>query len=137
MTIVYAVSWRRGLDPMILTLVGIAVAFAGAAFINILIVYAKVSVAPALTWMAGSAYGRGWSELRVLVPSVIILFVLAWWQGRKVDLLSFSEESSTGLGLKVKQTRLYVAVIAVLLASISYDECRSSWIYWLTCTTCR
>lgn len=117
--IVYAVSWRRGLDPMILTLVGIAVAAAGAAFINILIVYAKVSVAPALTWMAGSAYGRGWSELRVLVPSVIILFVLAWWQGRKVDLLSFSEESSTGLGLKVKQTRLYVAVIAVLLASIA------------------
>ncbi|MEK4566659.1 Fe(3+)-hydroxamate ABC transporter permease FhuB [Alkalihalobacillus sp. FSL R5-0424] len=117
--IVYAVSWRRGLDPMILTLVGIAVAAAGAAFINILIVYAKVSVAPALTWMAGSAYGRGWSELRVLVPAVIILFVLAWWQGRKVDLLSFSEESSTGLGLKVKQTRLYVAIIAVLLASIA------------------
>ncbi|MDQ0207201.1 iron complex transport system permease protein [Alkalicoccobacillus murimartini] len=118
-SIVYSVSWRRGLDPMILTLVGIAVAAAGAAFINILIVYAKVSVAPALTWMAGSAYGRGWSELRVLFPSVVILLLIAWWQGRKVDLLSFSEESSTGLGLKVKQTRLSVAIIAVLLASIA------------------
>lgn len=117
--IVYAVSWRRGLDPMILTLVGIAVAAAGAACISILIVYAKVSVAPALTWMAGSAYGRGWSELQILLPAVLILLALAWWQGRKVDLLSFSEESSTGLGLKVRQTRLSVAVIAVLLASIA------------------
>ncbi|WP_260681937.1 Fe(3+)-hydroxamate ABC transporter permease FhuB [Alkalicoccobacillus porphyridii] len=117
--IVYGISWRRGLDPMILTLVGIAVAAAGAAFINILIVYAKVSVAPALTWMAGSAYGRGWSELYLLLPSVGILILLAWWQGRKVDLLSFNEESSTGLGMKVRQTRLTVAVIAVLLASVA------------------
>ncbi|MGV2787787.1 iron chelate uptake ABC transporter family permease subunit, partial [Clostridium perfringens] len=44
---------------------------------------------------------------------------LAAWLGRKVDLLTFSEESSTGLGLHVRNTRMYVAIIAVLLASIA------------------
>ena len=115
--IVYAVSWRRGLNPVILTLVGIAVAAAGAAFINILIVKAQLLAAPALAWMAGSTYGRGWTEISRLLPAIVILTPLAWWLGRRVDLLAFNDESSVGLGLKVRQTRLAVATIAVLLAS--------------------
>ncbi|WP_438769916.1 Fe(3+)-hydroxamate ABC transporter permease FhuB [Brevibacillus sp. JB24b] len=115
--IVYAVSWRRGLNPVILTLVGIAVAAVGSAFINILIVKAQLLAAPALAWMAGSTYGRGWTEVSRLLPTILLLTPIAWWLGRRVDLLSFNDESSMGLGLHVRLTRLIVAVIAVLLAS--------------------
>ncbi|MGF9905653.1 Fe(3+)-hydroxamate ABC transporter permease FhuB [Brevibacillus porteri] len=115
--IVYAVSWRRGLNPIILTLVGIAVSAAGAALTNILIVHSMILAAPALTWLAGSTYGRGWMEVGRLLPTILVLVPIAWWLGRRVDLLSFNDESSTGLGLKVRMTRLSVAVIAVLLAS--------------------
>ena len=38
---VYAVSWKRGLHPTILTLVGIAVAALGSAIINLMIVHAR------------------------------------------------------------------------------------------------
>lgn len=117
--IVYAVSWRRGLNPIILTLVGIAVAAAGAAFINILVVQAQLAAGPALAWMAGSTYGRGYVEVSRLLPALIVLLPLAWWMGRRVDLLSFNDESSTGLGLRVRNTRLGVASIAVLLASLA------------------
>lgn len=117
--IVYAVSWRRGLNPIILTLVGIAVAAAGAAFINILIVQSQLLAAPALAWMAGSTYGRGYLEASRLLPALLVLLPLAWWLGRRVDLLSFHDESSMGLGLRVRRTRLYVAMIAVLLASLA------------------
>ncbi|MHA2857565.1 Fe(3+)-hydroxamate ABC transporter permease FhuB [Paenibacillus lautus] len=117
--LVYAVSWKRGLHPTILTLVGIAVAALGSAIINLMIVHAKVDVAPALSWMAGSTYNRGWTEVQRIVPAILILLPLAAWLGRKVDLLTFNEESSTGLGLNVRNTRMYVAIIAVLLASIA------------------
>nr|WP_256760681.1 Fe(3+)-hydroxamate ABC transporter permease FhuB [Cohnella sp. WQ 127256] len=118
-TIVYSVSWTRGLNPTILTLVGIAVSAAGAALINIFVVQAEMKVAPALAWMAGSTYGRSWTEVWQMVPTVCILLPIGWWLGRKVDLLSFSDDSSAGLGLRVRRVRLYVAIVAVLLASMS------------------
>ncbi|MGF7032449.1 iron complex transport system permease protein [Paenibacillus mucilaginosus] len=117
--LVYAVSWKRGLHPTIVTLVGIAAAAFGSAIINLLIIYAKVDVAPALSWMAGSTYNRGWTEVQRIVPFLLILLPLAAWLGRRVDLLTFSEETSTGLGLPVRKTRMYAAVIAVLLSSIA------------------
>ncbi|MBB3111603.1 iron complex transport system permease protein [Paenibacillus phyllosphaerae] len=115
--IVYTAAWRRGLNPTVLTLVGIAVAASGTALINILVVYAQLTLAPALTWLAGSTYARGWPEFMQTLPVAIVLLPLAWWLGRKVDLLSFQDESSIGLGLPVRRTRLLVTLLAVVLAS--------------------
>ncbi|WP_420871907.1 Fe(3+)-hydroxamate ABC transporter permease FhuB [Cohnella rhizosphaerae] len=117
--IVYAAAWRRGLSPTVLTLVGIAVAASGSALINILVVYAKLTLAPALAWLAGSTYARSWTELGQTLPFILALLPLAWWLGRRVDLLSFHDESATGLGLPVRRTRLLVALLAVLLASVA------------------
>ncbi|MFS0727445.1 Fe(3+)-hydroxamate ABC transporter permease FhuB [Paenibacillus sp. 1P07SE] len=117
--LVYAVAWRRGLHPTILTLVGIAVAALGSAIINLMIIHAKVAVAPALSWMAGSTYNRGWTEVERIVPVLLILVPLAYWLGRRTELLTFNEESSTGLGLHVRNTRLAVAGVAVVLASVA------------------
>ncbi|MCM3781361.1 Fe(3+)-hydroxamate ABC transporter permease FhuB [Neobacillus mesonae] len=117
--LVYAVSWKRGLHPTVLTLVGIAVAAFFSAIINLLIIHAEIDVAPALSWMAGSTYNRSWTEVLRILPAIIILLPLAAWLGRRVDLLTFSEDTSSGLGLHVKKTRMGVAVIAVLLASIA------------------
>lgn len=117
--IVYAAAWRRGLNPIVLTLVGIAVAAAGSAIINILVIHAQLTLAPALAWMAGSTYARSWTEFDQILPFVAVLVPFGWWLGRRVDLLSFHDESSLGLGLPVRPTRLLVAAIAVLLASIA------------------
>lgn len=117
--IVYAVSWKRGLHPTVLTLVGIAVAAFGSAIINLMIIHAELDVAPALSWMAGSTYNRSWTEVLRILPAILILLPLAAWLGRRVDLLTFSEDTANGLGLHVRNTRIYVAIIAVLLASIA------------------
>ncbi|MFC5701257.1 Fe(3+)-hydroxamate ABC transporter permease FhuB [Cohnella faecalis] len=117
--VVYASAWRRGLSPTVLVLVGIAVSAAGSAFINLFVIRAKLTLAPALAWLAGSTYGRSWSEVWLLLPLLLVLAPIAWWMGRRVDLLSFSDESSTGLGLSVRRTRLATGLIAVLLASVA------------------
>jgi len=115
--IVYSAAWRRGLNPTVLTLVGIAVAASGSALINILVIYAKLTLAPALAWLAGSTYARSWPDFWRVLPFIVILLPIGWWLGRRVDLLAFNDESSKGLGLSVRWTRLLVALLSVLLAS--------------------
>lgn len=117
--IVYASGWKRGLNPTVLTLVGIAVAAATAATINMLVIHAKLTLAPALAWLSGSTYARSWTDFYQILPFVTVLVPLGWWLGRRVDLLSFNDESSLGLGLPVRYTRFIVALIAVLLASVA------------------
>lgn len=117
--LVYAIAWRRGLSPTVLILVGIAVAAACSAVINILVLQAKLTLAPALAWMAGSTYARDWPHVAQMLPPVALLLPFAWWLGRRVDLLSFNDESSTGLGLPVRRTRLLAGAVAVVLASVS------------------
>ncbi|MEK3882628.1 Fe(3+)-hydroxamate ABC transporter permease FhuB [Paenibacillus sp. PL2-23] len=117
--IVYALAWRRGLNPIVLVLIGIAVASAASAVITMLVIHAKLTLAPALAWLAGSTYARGWPEFNQLLPIVALLVPLGWWLGKRVDLLSFHDSSAQGLGLAVRRTRLLTGLLSVLLASVA------------------
>ncbi|RXZ80079.1 Fe(3+)-hydroxamate ABC transporter permease FhuB [Paenibacillaceae bacterium] len=117
--IVFVAVWRKGLEPGSMILVGIAVSAVALALINILVIQIKLGAAPALTWLSGSTYGRGWKEVTQLAWSAALLLPIGWWLGRRVELLTFQDESTIGLGLKVKSARLYVSLVAVLLASLA------------------
>lgn len=114
---VYAFSWRKGFNPIVLILVGIAVSAIGTAGIQFFVIKSGVAAAPALAWLAGSTYARGYDELLRLVIAVGLLGPVAWQLGRKMDLLAFGDQVSLGLGLKLQRTRLVATAIAVLLAA--------------------
>lgn len=115
--VVYALAWRKGLQPTILILIGIAVTAVNAAIIHFLVIRSGMGAAPALAWLAGSTYARGWNEVTMLAAFLAVLLPAAWWLGRRVDLLAFGDEISLGLGLKLQQTRMATAGIGVMLAA--------------------
>jgi iron complex transport system permease protein len=117
--IVYALSWRKALHPTVLTLVGIAVTAIGSATIHFLVIKSGMGAAPALAWLAGSTYGRGWEQFWWLAAAVIVLVPFAWQLGRKIDLLAFGDPVSLGLGLKLQRTRMISAGVGVALAAIA------------------
>ncbi|RKN84954.1 Fe(3+)-hydroxamate ABC transporter permease FhuB [Paenibacillus ginsengarvi] len=116
---VYALSWRKALHPTVLTLVGIAVSAIGSAAIHFLVIQSKMAAAPALAWLAGSTYGRGWKELSLLAAAIVIFVPMAWLLGRRIDLLAFGDPVSLGLGLKLQRTRLIAAGVGVALAAVA------------------
>ncbi|MDP4095885.1 iron ABC transporter permease [Paenibacillus sp. P96] len=116
-SIVLLLAWRKSLQPSVLILLGIAVSAAASAGIQALLVRGSFSGNKALIWINGSTYARGWQDLLVIVCFIAVLLPVSWTLGRKFDVLAFSDESSTGLGLQVRRTRLLAMAAGVLLAA--------------------
>ncbi|SEQ64691.1 iron complex transport system permease protein [Virgibacillus subterraneus] len=111
---------RAQFQPTILALLGIGVSAFGSAIIQILVVQADMGVASALTWLSGTTYARGWSELLdFLIWPVVILFPLLLMRIRVLDTLSLGDDTAKGLGLNIMSARFQLALIATLLAAFS------------------
>lgn len=115
--IVFAFAWRKALNPSVMILLGIAVSAIGAAGIQVLIVRGSLWGSTGFIWLTGTTYGRSWDQVTTIVIFLIVLLPIAWILGRRFDLLGFGDESSIGLGLPVRGTRLASLAVGVLLAS--------------------
>lgn len=114
---VFLFAWRKGLNPSVLILLGIAVSAFGSAGIQALIVRGSLWGSSGYIWLTGTTYGRTWEQLKLISLFLIVLMPIAWYLGRNFDLLAFSDENSTGMGLAVRKTRLASMLIGVLLAA--------------------
>ncbi|MCF2944169.1 iron ABC transporter permease [Paenibacillus tarimensis] len=115
--LVYLLSVRSGLQPAVLALIGMAVSAMGAAIINILVIKSGMSAAAGLAWLAGSTYAKGWPQLPQLGVVLLILVPLALWQAKRMDMIQFTDESSSGLGVNPARSRLIIGILGVLLAA--------------------
>lgn len=115
--VVYAASWRGGLEPTRLALVGLSVSAFAAALISVFVVRAQLRVAQALVWLAGSTYAAGWSEALRVLPWLLLLLPFAWLAARWLDLLALGQETPQALGLPVARARTLVLGAAVALAA--------------------
>ncbi len=117
--IVYGLSWRGGLSPLRIILVGVAVSamFSG--------------LSGAFNYMTGSALSgvsslvngnitmKTWDDVHMMLPYVLVGLILSMLSARTCNLLSLGDRTVRGLGINVQIMRLYLSLIAVLLASIS------------------
>ena len=114
--VVYAAAWKRGLDPLRLALVGLAVSALLSAVINALVVAAGLRVAQALTWLAGSTYARSWDDVTRLAPWILLLLPVAWFLASRLDIMALGEDLPVALGLPLERSRLWILALAVALA---------------------
>ncbi len=107
----------RAGDPNRLVLVGVAVTAFATAVVSLLVVSHQLRLAQALSWMSGSTYGRGWSDVAVLAPFLIVLVPTAWVMGRRADLLAIDDDVAASLGVRPQPNRLLLIGVATLLAA--------------------
>lgn len=116
-TVVFSLSWKKGLNPSAVVLLGIAMSAIAGAGIQILIVRGAVYGSSGYIWLTGSTYARTWEQVRVIGLFLVILVPIAWWLARRFELLVFDDNSASGLGLGVRRTRLLAMATGVLLAA--------------------
>ncbi|MBD1842668.1 iron ABC transporter permease [Cyanobacteria bacterium FACHB-63] len=115
--IVYLLSWKKGVLPARLALVGIAVSAFCSAGINVLVVLAKLRVAQAIVWLSGSTYARQWDELWRLLILPVLLLPIVWLFARRLDVLALGEDVPRILGMSLQRVRTATIAIAVVLSA--------------------
>ncbi|MFT9819623.1 FecCD family ABC transporter permease [Lysinibacillus sp. NPDC056185] len=117
--LVFMLSWKSGLNPLKIILVGIAI---NAMFTGLTEVF--VTICSYMNVMVGGVGGsnlsmRTWSDVSLIsfygMIGLLASLLLASW----CNLLTLQDKTAKSLGFNVTRARLIIAAIAVLLAAIS------------------
>ena len=118
--LIYLLAWQGGSSPVRLILVGIGFSLIAGALTDIMITFGEInSVSQALVWLAGSVYGRSWSQVYSLIPWIIIFGLMALLLTRELNTLNLGDEVARGLGSRVEWQRGLLLLTAVALAGAS------------------
>ena len=118
--LIYLLAWQGGSSPVRLILVGIGFSLIAAALTDIMITFGEINtVSQALVWLAGSVYGRSWSQVVALLPWIIIFGLMALLLTRELNTLNLGDEVARGLGSRVEWQRGLLLLTGVALAGAS------------------
>ncbi|GAA0919718.1 iron ABC transporter permease [Pseudonocardia zijingensis] len=116
--LVFGLAAGGGLATDRLVLVGVGISYAALATITVLIVFTDPwNQAKALTWLAGSTYGRTFAQ--VLPVAVVLLVAVAGFVRARdeLDLLALDDDSPRVLGIGLGGARLALLTAAALLTA--------------------
>ena len=131
--VIYLVAYRDGVDAIRLALVGVAVSALCGAGMNLLLVSGDANLSTALVWLAGSLWGRDWTQFYSLVPWVAVLIPVTWCLSRKIEVLQLGDETAQGLGLRIQVLRLFLLAIVVALAGAAVSTAGTIGFVGLIC----
>ncbi|WP_339239873.1 iron ABC transporter permease [Paenibacillus sp. FSL R5-0517] len=118
--IIYMLAWKKGVSPIRLVLIGIGVsAITGAGTTFMLILSPFYTAGQAYIWLTGSVYGASWTDVRTILPVIVIVVPLAIWLARSLNAQEFGDDLATGLGVTVQWHRSALLLCSVLLAGIA------------------
>ncbi|SER26769.1 iron complex transport system permease protein [Gracilibacillus ureilyticus] len=118
--LIYSISWKNGVTPIRLILVGIGI---NAAFSALIIVF-QLRMDPdnftqATIWLSGNISGTDWSYTLALLPWILILLPFTIYKASTLDALNLGDETAQGLGAAVEKERMLLLLAAVALAGAS------------------
>ncbi|WP_285767308.1 iron ABC transporter permease [Peribacillus sp. SI8-4] len=109
--------YKKGAQPNTLALVGIALGSICQAGIEYFMVKFPDDVNTTLLWLTGSLWGRGWDQVFLLLPCLLLVPILIPLTS-KLDVLSLGDDIATGLGEKSKSLRYLLLGVSVILIGV-------------------
>lgn len=117
--LVYTLSWKGGLSPLRIVLVGVAVNLMFTGLSSALNSMTGGNMTGVASIVDGNITMKTWDDVYTLLPYVIIGLILAVIFAKTCNILSLEDKTARSLGVNVNQMRILISLIAVLLASIS------------------
>lgn len=118
--LLYALSWRRGIDGYRMVLIGIALWAIGYNIVNWLLAAGDVNdAARATTWLVGNLADVGWDSVGPVLLALLALVPVTLIGARTIGGLRFGDETARGLGIRVDGARGGLLLLAATLASVA------------------
>lgn len=119
--LIYSLAWDGGVNPVKLILVGVALnmTFTGISEFCKAFVGGGANLSKVQSIVEGNITQRTWADVNMLFWYVLIGLILAFCLYKKCDLLSLEDKTARGLGVNVDRDRFIVALVAIILVSIS------------------
>ena len=117
--LVYSLSWKGGLSPLRIILVGVAVNSMFTGLSSALNSMNGGNMSGVASIVSGNITMKTWDDVRTLVPYVAVGLILALAFTGVCNLLSLEDKTARSLGINVNAMRIIISLTAVLLASIS------------------
>ncbi|OFX30863.1 MAG: iron ABC transporter [Bacteroidetes bacterium GWF2_42_66] len=116
MFLILAVSIRIK-DILTILILGILFASAASAIVSIMQYFSNESMLKSfIIWTMGSLGSVTHSQLNVLIPSVLVGLVIAFFSAKSLDVMLLGEQYAKSMGLQVKTVRIMVFFSTSILA---------------------
>ncbi|WP_433610752.1 iron chelate uptake ABC transporter family permease subunit [Prescottella agglutinans] len=107
-----------------LLIVGVMVGSVTSAVVSLLVAFSQpAQMQQFILWSLGSYAGASWSDLRVLVPVVLVGLVLAATLVRPLNAMLLGEDYASSMGVHLLRTRAIAITASALLAGVVTAFC--------------
>ncbi len=118
--LIYALSWRDGVSPNRLILVGIGISAMTAAVSSYLMVMFPIErTRPAIVWTMGSIYASNWTELRIAALCLVLVLPIAVILMHPLRSMMLGDLVTRSLGVPLERTRLLIILLGCALAAVA------------------
>lgn len=117
--LVYSLSWKGGLSPLRIILVGVAVNAMLTGLMSAFNSGTGSSYSGAASIVNANITQKTWDDFGTLVVYVVVGIIASFFVCGRCNLLALEDKTARSLGVNVTRSRIVISVIAVLLASIS------------------
>ncbi|KGP89777.1 iron ABC transporter permease [Pontibacillus chungwhensis BH030062] len=117
---VYLLAYKNGVSPMRIILIGIGLSALTQAITNTLMIVGPIyRASQANVWLTGSVYGANWEQVKVIVPSILVLVFVSLLLSRRINVQELGEELAAGVGSHLQRDRFLFLLVSTALAGIA------------------
>ncbi|MGV3467015.1 MAG: FecCD family ABC transporter permease [Heyndrickxia sp.] len=114
--LVYFLAWKNGVSPIRLVLIGIGVSAVMQAITTMLMLKGPIyRASEANIWITGTVNGSNWSNVSIIVPTVLVLVIISFISARRINIQELGDELATGVGSPVQKQRFLLLILSTAL----------------------
>jgi iron complex transport system permease protein len=114
--LVYVLSWKNGMAPLRLVLIGVGISALMQACTTLLMITGPIyRASQANVWITGSVYGASWKHVTLLAPWALILLAISFLSVRKMNIQELGDELAIGAGVSLQKQRFFLLLLSTAL----------------------